>query len=80
MAGASGAAKLVRMANQIAANFDYGPDRSKAVAGVLDHLTRFWTLEMKESIVAWHRAGNSGFSEVAAAAVAKLGEKYGAVA
>ena len=73
-------AKLVRMANQIAANFDYGPDRSRAVAGVLDHVTRFWTLDMKRDIIAYVRAGNTGLSETAAQAMAQLGDKYGAVA
>lgn len=69
--------KLVRMANQIAANFAYGDDRAQAVAAVLDHLTRFWTLEMKQAIVAHQQAGESGLNEVAAEAVVQLGKKYG---
>jgi len=43
--------KLVRMANQIAANLDHGKDPEKAIAGTLDHLKRFWTPEMRRQIV-----------------------------
>lgn len=67
--------KLVRMANQIADNFDYGPDKDKAVAGVLDHLTRFWTPEMKRAIIEHQQSGADGLSTVASAAVTKLAEK-----
>lgn len=75
----SGENKLVRMANQIADNFDYG-DRAKAVAGVLDHLVRFWTLDMKHSIVATARSGANDLNEIAAEAVEALGKKIGQAA
>jgi len=74
-----GSNKLVRMANQIADNFDYG-DRDKAVAGVLDHLVRFWTMDMKRSIIEQHRAGTPVLNEIAAAAVEALAEKVGQAA
>jgi len=74
-----GTHKLVRMANQIADNFDYG-DRDKAVAGVLDHLVRFWTLDMKHAIVEQHRQGDIGLNEIAAAAVEALSGKIGQAA
>ena len=74
-----GSNKLVRMANQIADNFDYG-DRDKAVAGVLDHLMRFWTLDMKRSIIDQHRSGSIGLNGIAAEAVAALAEKIGQAA
>lgn len=71
--------KLVRMANQIGDNFDTG-DTPAAVAGVLDHITRFWTLDMKKQIIAHARDGKTGLNEIAAAAVAELAknEKYAA--
>jgi formate dehydrogenase subunit delta len=80
--------KLVRMANQIADNFDYGSDRNRAVDGVLDHLTRFWTPEMKQAIVEYQRKGpsgaqssdDSGLNEIASGAVVKLGENLDAAA
>jgi len=74
-----GSNKLVRMANQIADNFAYG-DRDKAVAGVLDHLVRFWTLDMKQSIIEQHKAGDIGLNEIAAEAVEALANKIGQAA
>src|SRR6516165_2982796 len=47
--------KLVRMANQIAANSDYGPDKEKLAATVADHLTRFWTPEMRAAVIEGHK-------------------------
>jgi formate dehydrogenase subunit delta len=69
--------KLVRMANQIADNFDYGSDREASVAGVLDHMVRFWTPDMKESIVEIERRGGGGLNEIASRAVKALAEKTG---
>lgn len=74
-----GSKKLVRMANQIADNFDYG-DRDKAVAGVLDHLMRFWTLDMKQTMIEMHRGGDIGLNEIAVKAVEALAEKIGQAA
>jgi formate dehydrogenase subunit delta len=72
-----GVNKLVRMANQIADNFDFGSDQDKAIAGVVDHLTRFWTPDMKEAIIEQQRNGTIGLNEIAAAAVKSLGERFG---
>lgn len=74
-----GSNKLVRMANQIAENFDYG-DRQKAVAGVLDHLVRFWTPEMKRTIVDQYGHGDIGLNEIAGQAIHGLKEKIGQAA
>ena len=67
--------KLVRMANQIAANFEYGPDKAKAVAGVLDHLRRFWTPQMHIEIIEYRERGGTELNEIAALAIAKLAEE-----
>jgi formate dehydrogenase subunit delta len=67
--------KLVRMANQIAANFDYGPDKTKAVAGVLDHLRRFWTPQMHAEIIEYRKRGGTELNEIATLAVAKLADE-----
>jgi formate dehydrogenase subunit delta len=68
------------MANQIADNFDYGSDRNKAVAGVLDHLVRFWTPTMKQAIVDQQNAGDIGLNEIAAEAVKALADTIGQAA
>jgi formate dehydrogenase subunit delta len=64
--------KLVRMANQIAANSDYGPDKDKLAATVADHLTRFWTPEMRAAIIEGHRRKLLDLSPLAARAVERL--------
>jgi formate dehydrogenase subunit delta len=66
--------KLVRMANQIAANFEYGPDKDKAAAGIADHLRRFWTPSMRAQIVDGYRQNAVDLSDLAGLAVAKLAE------
>jgi formate dehydrogenase subunit delta len=64
--------KLVRMANQIAANSDYGADKDKVAATVADHLTRFWTPAMRLAIIEGHRKNLLDLSPVAARAVEAL--------
>lgn len=64
--------KLVRMANQIAANLDYGPDKTKSVAGVADHLRRFWSPLMLDEITQYMATGDAELSAIAEQALAQL--------
>ena len=66
--------KLVRMANQIAANFDGGRDESLAVAGVTDHISRFWSPSMRKQLIARWRENPSDLSPRAAQAIASIAE------
>jgi len=72
--------KLVRMANQIAENFDYGGDKDATIAGVVDHLSRFWTPAMRAQIVEHFRSGSTGLCEVAEQAVSALALKQDSAA
>jgi len=72
------AEKLERMANQIAANLDYGSDKKNAVASVVDHLQRFWTPSMLEELVGYHDQGDITLSDVAKQAVAQLAQQRAA--
>ena len=45
--------KLVKMANQIASFFAAEPDRKVAIAGVADHIKRFWDPRMRREILRW---------------------------
>jgi formate dehydrogenase subunit delta len=72
--------KLVRMANQIAANLDYGPNKDRVVEETADHLRRFWSPPMKQLIVEHYRLGDTELSEIAARAVALLAEEQQHVA
>ena len=68
------------MANQIAANLDYGPDKGKVVNASADHLRRFWSPPMKQLIVEHYRVGDVELSEIAALAVARLAQEQQHVA
>ena len=67
--------KLVRMANQIAANWDSGPDKSKAIAGVVDHLRRFWSPPMLAEMKTHMAAGDAGLCAVAEQARIRVPEE-----
>jgi formate dehydrogenase subunit delta len=63
--------KLVYMANQIGKFFaSQGP--GKAVAGVADHLARFWDPRMRAAIIAHLDAGGVGLDPPVREAVDKL--------
>ena len=64
--------KLVKMANQIAANSDYGSDKNKIAAVIADHLTRFWTPAMRKAIIEGHRKKLVDLTPTAARAVEQL--------
>lgn len=64
--------RLVAMANDIAAFFASEPEREVAVAGVANHLRRFWEPRMRREILAHYQRGGDGLSEIAKAAVARL--------
>ena len=57
--------KLVRMANDIAANFDCGLDRAREAAGVADHIGRFWSPYMLDATAEHMRSGETGLSDLA---------------
>jgi formate dehydrogenase subunit delta len=67
--------KMVGMANQIAKNWDYGPDKSKAIAGVVDHLRRFWSPLMLDEITEFVSTGEAELSTIAKQALAQLIEE-----
>jgi formate dehydrogenase subunit delta len=69
--------KLVKMANQIATNFDTG-DEAAAVAGTADHLQRFWTPDMRREILAYADKSGAELNKIAALAIAELGRNRAA--
>jgi formate dehydrogenase subunit delta len=72
MSIAGKADNLVKMANQISQFFETQPDREEAVAGILNHLQKFWDPRMRRSIIEYRNAGGGGLRELAAEAVARL--------
>ena len=67
--------KLVRMANDIAANFDCGLDRAREVAGVVDHVGRFWSPYMLDKMAEHMQSGDTGLSDLAEQALKALIEE-----
>ena len=65
-------AKLVRMANDIAANFACGLDHAREVAGVMDHIGRFWSPYMLDTMDQYMRSGDTGLSGLAEQALREL--------
>ncbi|MER9330800.1 formate dehydrogenase subunit delta [Mesorhizobium sp. M0152] len=63
--------KLVRMANQIAAFFHSRP-REEGVAGVAEHINKFWEPRMRRQFFEMLDGGGEGFDELVVAASAKV--------
>jgi formate dehydrogenase subunit delta len=71
--GAEGAEHLVRMANDIGNFFRSEPKRDDAVAGIANHIAKFWTPRMREKLLAHMRVhGSEGLDELPLAAVCSL--------
>jgi formate dehydrogenase subunit delta len=60
------------MANDIGNYFKSEPDREDAVAGVFNHLNRFWEIRMQKQIVDYLEKGGDKLDPVVADAVARL--------
>ena len=69
--------RLVRMANQIAAEFD-NQQPGDAVAPTWDHVQLFWDPRMKAQILAHLAGGGAGLSPVAMAAMKLLNDGHAA--
>ena len=63
---------LVHMANDISHFFAAEPQRADAIAGIANHIQRFWDPRMRRQIAAHLAAGGEGLDELARAAVAGL--------
>ena len=66
--------RLIEMANDISRYFAAEPDQALGVAGVADHLKRFWEPGMRKQIVAHLHAGGEGLEPLAKKGVERLAE------
>lgn len=64
--------KLIRMAEQIAANMAYTDDQSVVAAKIADHLSRFWDPRMLSAIKEQAGSEPNSLSPVVLAAVSSL--------
>jgi formate dehydrogenase subunit delta len=67
----SDAARLVSMANQIAANVAHHP-HDQAVAEIAGHLRKTWAPAMRADLIAYCDGGGSDLTPLAAAAAEEL--------
>jgi formate dehydrogenase subunit delta len=63
--------KLVRMANQIAAFFRSKP-HEEGVAGVAEHINKFWEPRMRRQFFEMIDSGREGFQPLVVEAAAKI--------
>lgn len=63
--------RLIYMANQIG-KFFVSEDKTTAVAGIADHLKKFWDPRMRAEIIAHLAAGGEGLDPAVREAVASL--------
>lgn len=66
------AERLVQMANDIGHFFAAEPKRTDAIAGIANHIQRFWDPRMRRQIAAHLAAGGAGLDDLAREAVASL--------
>jgi formate dehydrogenase subunit delta len=55
---------LVKMANDIGDFFRAEPAREDAIAGIANHISRFWTKRMREKLAAHIKNGGGGLDEL----------------
>jgi formate dehydrogenase subunit delta len=72
-----GAQQLVKMANDIGNFFRAEPAREDAVAGIANHIAKFWTKRMRQKLAAH---GEGGLDELPREAMRRLAEQPAAPA
>jgi formate dehydrogenase subunit delta len=72
-----GAQQLVKMANDIGNFFRAEPVREDAVAGIANHIAKFWTKRMRQKLTAH---GEGGLDELPREAMRRLAEQPAAPA
>jgi formate dehydrogenase subunit delta len=63
---------LIKMANQIAANFAYEQDPERAARAVAEHMLRFWSPTMRKDLHAYAASDGAALQPVARTAAAAL--------
>ena len=71
--GGGGAGHLVKMANDIGDFFRAEPEREDAIAGIANHIAKFWTKRMRDKLTAQiKRDGDAGLDELPREEVRRL--------
>ena len=64
--------RMVEMVNDIANFFASEPDHAVAIAGVANHMKRYWEPRMRKQIIAHSDAGGHGLSDLGREGVREL--------
>jgi formate dehydrogenase subunit delta len=67
-----GAEHLVKMANDIGNFFRAEPVREDAVAGIANHIAKFWTKRMRSKLAAHLQNGEAGLDDLPREAFRRL--------
>jgi formate dehydrogenase subunit delta len=71
--GHGGSENLVKMANDIGRFFGAEPEREEAIAGIANHIARYWTRRMREKLTAHvKRDGDASLDELPREALRRL--------
>jgi formate dehydrogenase subunit delta len=71
---------LVKMANDIGHFFGAEPEREDAIAGIANHIAKFWTKRMREKLAAYVKhSGDAGLDELPREALRRLTAQQAAV-
>jgi formate dehydrogenase subunit delta len=74
--GHNGAAHLMQMANDIGNFFRSEPERAVAVAGIANHISKFWTPRMRQKLMTHlQKHGMDGLDELPQAALKTLAKQ-----
>src|ERR1700719_4554414 len=77
--GHGGAAHLVKMANDIGDFFRAEPEREDAIAGIGNHIAKFWTKRMREKLLSHVKHdGDAGLDELPLEALRRIAAQQGA--
>jgi formate dehydrogenase subunit delta len=70
--GHGGAAQLVRMANDIGNFFRAEPVREEAIAGISNHISKYWTQRMRDKLAALLQEGDVALDELPREALRRI--------
>jgi formate dehydrogenase subunit delta len=68
---------LVKMANDIGSFFGGEPQREDAIAGISNHIAKYWTRRMREKLARYLAQGGDGLDELPLEAVRRLNASSG---
>jgi formate dehydrogenase subunit delta len=70
---------LVKMANDIGHFFGAEPEREDAIAGIANHIAKFWTRRMRDKLAAQLKhGGDAGLDELPREALRRLNTQQAA--